>query len=57
MLRYVGFWQNHTWYWISNTFSGALTPAEMVGIAASLQPAGHRVAAPKGLGLLTHGLG
>ncbi len=57
VLRYVGFWQNHTWYWISNTFSGALSPAEMVGIAASLQPAGHRVAAPKGLGLLTHGLG
>jgi len=56
VLRYVGFWQNHTWYWISNTFSGALTPAEMVGIAASLQPAGHAIAAPKGLGLLTHGL-
>jgi LCP family protein required for cell wall assembly len=56
VLRYVGFWQNHTWYWISNTFSGALTPAEMVGIAAGLQPAARPVAAPKGLGLLTHGL-
>jgi LCP family protein required for cell wall assembly len=56
VLRYDGFWQNHTWYWISNTFSGALTPAEMVGIAASLQPASHAIAAPKGLGLLTHGL-
>jgi len=57
VLRYVGFWQNHTWYWVSNTFSGALTPAEMVGIAASLQPAGRAVAAPKGLGALTRGLG
>jgi len=57
VLRYVGFWQNHTWYWVSNTFSGALTPAEMVGIAASLQPAGHTIAAPKGLGALTRGLG
>jgi len=57
VLRYVGFWQNQTWYWISNTFSGALTPAEMVGIAASLQPAGHAIAAPKGVGLLTRGLG
>lgn len=56
VLRYVGFWQNHTWYWISNTFSGALTPAQMVGIAASLQPSSRPVAAPKGLGLLTHGL-
>ena len=56
VLRYVGFWQNHTWYWVSNTFSGALTPAEMVGIAAGLQPAARPVAAPKGLGLLTHGL-
>ena len=56
VLRYVGFWQNHTWYWVSNTFSGALTPAEMVGIAASLQPAIRPVVAPKGLGLLTRGL-
>lgn len=56
VLRYVGFWQNHTWYWISNTFSGALTPSEMVGIAASLQSPGHAIVAPKGLGLLTHGL-
>ncbi len=57
VLRYVGFWQNQTWYWISNTFSGALTPAEMVGIAASLEPAADAVAAPKGVGLLTRGLG
>jgi hypothetical protein len=57
VLRYVGFWQNQTWYWISNTFSGALTPAEMVGIAASLEPAGDAVAAPKGVGLLTRDLG
>lgn len=56
VLRYVGFYDNHTWYWVSNTFSGALTPKEMVGIAASLQPAGAAIKAPSGLGSLTAGL-
>ena len=56
VLRYVGFWQNKTWYWVSNTFSGALTPSEMVGIAASLQPEGRATKAPAGVGLLTRGL-
>ena len=53
VLRYVGFFQTHTWYWISNTFDGALTNAQMVGIAASLQPASQAVHAPTGVGLLT----
>ena len=56
VLRYVGFYDNHTWYWISNTFSGALTPKEMVGIAASLQPSGWAIKAPTGLGTLTAGV-
>jgi polyisoprenyl-teichoic acid--peptidoglycan teichoic acid transferase len=56
VLRYVGFWDHHTWYWVSNTFSGALTPKQMVGIAASLQSAAYATKAPSGLGTLTRGL-
>ena len=57
VLRYVGFFRNHTWYWVSNTFGGALTGAQMVGIAASLQPATRPIRAPADVGLLTRGLG
>jgi LCP family protein required for cell wall assembly len=57
VLRYVGFFQNHTWYWTSNSFDGALTNAEMVGIAASLQPATQAVHVPVGVGTLTQRVG
>jgi LCP family protein required for cell wall assembly len=56
VLRYVGFFENKTWYWIANTFDGALTPKQMVGIAGSLIPVGHRTVVPAGIGSLTHRL-
>lgn len=56
VLRYVGFNQNGVWYWVSNSFDGVLTPAQMVAIAASLRPASAPVGAPRGVGLLTKGL-
>lgn len=56
VLRYVGFWQDKTWYWVSNTFDGALSPAQILGIAASLQPATKAIHAPAGVGALTRSL-
>lgn len=56
VLRYVGFFQDKTWYWISNTFDGALSPAQILGIAASLQPAHEAIHAPAGVGALTRSL-
>ena len=52
----MGFFENKTWYWVSNTFDGALTAKQMVGIAASLIPVGNNPVVPAGIGTLTQGL-